>query len=211
MKIRISLLIFILVGNIFGQNQDDYRKELFNRIHEYNLGAIKKASSKIKIPDLSKAKFKENEAELRVWIIIEMFGVYWVECFSLRKENEQMKASYIVGLKQPPKKFKFKKFSLDEPKNGWQSLNKYLKTNGIDFDLNLTPESETIGGVHVETIQIEAMSGDKYKMYWYPVTTKNTDGKKVQLLCSKLIEEFDLNLEKFSFDGSKYKRLKCDN
>ncbi len=48
-------------------------------------------------------------------------------------------------------------------------------------------------------------------MYWYPRTTKNSDGKKVQLLCPKLVEEFDLNLEKFSFDGSKYKRLKCDN
>lgn len=210
MKIKLFFLIFILVGNIFGQNQNDPKNSLFNKSQEYHLAAIERASSKIKIPSLKKSKFEKNEAELRIWIIIRQFGIYWLECFSLRKENEQIKASYIVGSNQP-EKFRFKKYQLNEPENGWQNLSKHLISNEIDFELNLMPERQSIGAPDEDDILIEARSGEKYRMYWYPRSTKNADGKKVQLLCSKLVEEFNLNLEKFSFDGSKYKRLKCDN
>lgn len=209
MKIGAILLIFVLAGNILGQNQNDYRNFLFNKRHEYHIGAIKRASSKIKIPSLNKAKFEENEAELRIWIIIDIFGIYWVESFILHKENEQIKASYMVGSNEAGR-FRFKKHNLNEPKNGWQNLNNFLKSNGIDFDLNLIPERESIGAPDEDDILIEARSKEKYKMYWYPRSTKNADGKKVQQLCSKLVEEFNLDLEEFNFDGSKYKRLKCD-
>lgn len=126
----------------------------------------------------------------------------------MRKDSGQMKASYIVGSNQP-EKFKFKKHNLGEPKSGWENLNNYLNKKGIDFDLNLIPERESIGSPDEDDIIVEARSGDKYKMYWYPRSTKNADGKKVQQLCSKLVEEF--NLEEFGLDNSPYKKLKCDN
>lgn len=120
MKIRVFLLIFILVGNIWGQEKKDsndsitdvleeHRKNSILRMQEHHKNSIKKASRKIKISNLIKSKFEKDEAELRVWMIIDKFGIYWVECFILRKENSQMKAIYIFGFNQP-KKFTFKKF-----------------------------------------------------------------------------------------------------
>lgn len=206
MKIRVFLLTFIMIGNIFGQDKNDSWFSLFNKIQERQKSSIKRASRKIKIPSLNEARFGKNEAELRIWNIINIFGIYWVECFILRKENDQMKASYIVGFNQP-KKFRFKNHSLNDPKNGWQNLNNYLRSNGIEFDLNLTIDKELFDGPEGEEIIIEARGGEKYKMYWYPKGTKTADGKRVQQLCTKLVEEF--NLAEFSLDGSKYERLKC--
>lgn len=76
----------------------------------------------------------------------------------------------------------------------------------MNYDLQLTAEKNS-PDPDGEEIVIEARVGEKYNMYWYLKNTKIEDGKKVQRLCKKLAEEFDL--QGLFPKESKTERLKC--
>lgn len=189
MKYLIFFVVLVLVGNVSAQSKSGSDETLFQRVDKRHKKQLIEASRKIKIPVLKDAKFKDNEAELRIWMIDDLITA----SFIIERKNQQWKARDILfdNLRGKMKRDDFLK-----PKNGWESLNQYLKDNKLDFDLQLTPEEEDFP-IHPDAwyFIIEAREGKKYNMYWYIYNTNVEDGKKVQNLCEKISEEF--NLEHF--------------
>lgn len=190
MRYLVFFIMLVLVGNALGQSKNYTHKSLYDEIAQRHKKELLKASRKIKVPILKDAKFKDNEAELRIWRI----DYFFIDSFILRRKNDQLEARYISFDNQ---RGKMKRNAFLQPKNGWQNLNQYLKDNKLDFDLQITPEEEKLP-LHPDAMYflIEARAGEKYSMYWYIMNTNVEDGKRVQNLCDKISEEF--NLEYFS-------------
>jgi hypothetical protein len=190
MRYLFFFIALALVGNVFGQSKNDSYKSIYDEIAQRHKRELDKAARKIKVTSLKNAKFKDNEAELRIWMI----DYFYIQSFILRRKNEQREARYISFDNQEGKMKRNVSF---QPKNGWQNLNQYLTDKKLDFDLELTPEEENLP-LHPDAnyFLIEARTGKKYNMYWYIMNTRVEDGKKAQNLCDKIGEEF--NLEHFS-------------
>lgn len=180
------VLFFLLSGIVFGQSKKDTYKSLIDEITQEHKESLVKASGKIKVSILKNAKFKDDEAELRIWMIDN----FETSVFIIERKNSQMKARNVVFDNQ---KGKMERDAFLKPKNGWESLNQYLKDKKLDFDLQMNPEEENFP-IHPDALffLIEAREGKKYSMYWYIYNTNNGDGKRVQNLCGKIKEEFDL-------------------
>lgn len=186
MKYLVFSIVLVLVGNVFGQNKSGSDETLFQRVDKRHKKQLIEASRKIKIPVLKDAKFKQNEAELRIWMIDNLI----IASFIIERKNQQWKARDIVfdNLRGKMKRDDFLK-----PKSGWENLSQYLKDNNLDFDLQLAPEEENFP-IHPDAwyFIIETREGKKYSMYWYIYNTNVEDGKRVQNLCEKISEEFNL-------------------
>lgn len=188
MKYLVFFIVLVLVGNVFGQNKSGSDETLFQRVDKHHKKQLVEASRKLKIPVLKDAKFKDNEAEIRIWTI----NPFFIESFILRRKNDQWQARFIDFDNQ---KEKMGRDQFLKPKSGWQNLNQYLKDNKLDFDLQITPEEEDFP-IHPDAMDfvIEAREGKKYNMYWYINNTNSEGGKKIQNLCDKINEEFNTDV-----------------
>src|SRR5690554_1824861 len=89
--LQILILIFAISISNYGQNNSNSGETLFQEIDKLHKKELIEASRRINVSTLKDAKFKDNEAELRLWTIDHFF----IESFILQRKNDQWKARHI--------------------------------------------------------------------------------------------------------------------
>lgn len=158
---------------------------------------VKNASNNIlHIPNLRDIKLTDKENELRVWF---GFGLVYPHCFILKNLNGKREAFYHAprvingkGVFDAKGKIIFVKTILNEPKEGWDNFEVFLRECGVDSTIKLSPENEDGPDPDETFVIIEVKSGQIYDCVLFPTYSKTVDGQKASSIWQRIKQEFDV-------------------
>ena len=140
----------------------------------------------------------ETGSEIRVWV---GFSLAYSRCFIYQKRQEEREATYVGpeilagrAAKDKNGRILLPKRTLNAPRFGWSNFDELLRQSGITSPLALAMDEQYIAVPDGEIIVIEERSGEEYSMIFYSVFTNSSDGQKALQVCSKIEEEFGINM-----------------
>jgi hypothetical protein len=155
---------------------------------------IESASRKLKIENLKALRGTE---EIRVWV---GFGVTHPRLFILQLSGERQ-ATFITVTTPHNVSASDKieetvtKTRLGPPKSGWDEFEKFLKAQGIDSPMRLSPESSQYKrSPDVQVIAIEIKKRDDYGMVFYHLDNKSDDAQRALTVCRRIEQDFEINM-----------------
>ena len=168
-------------------NQD--RSIRNSRIVDKNISDL---ARKAGLQPLQHKKLVDSEMELRLWGDI---GLDEEKVVVIQMSDNKRKAT-LHTVKYGDKTSGKNRRNLLPPKSGWAELDSFLKLTRVvvlplpfSFDPIDLPPIVDEGGVF-----LEINHGGQYDFIWYGQATESSDGKAVISICSKIEDEFQVNL-----------------
>jgi hypothetical protein len=164
------------------------------RRHEDIETGIEAAARKLKVQNL---KTLRGTHEIRLWV---GFGLTHPRLFILPLSGERQ-ATFVTVTNHHDERDADKiqesatTTSLGPPKSGWEDFENFLRAQGIDSPLGLSPESSKYKrDPDVQVIAVEVRSGDDYAMVFFHLSNQSDSAQKALAVCRRIEQDFDIKM-----------------
>lgn len=178
------------------QNERELSQQTIAAQYNGFLGDVRRAAAASNLENLKDKQLAHSETEVRIWA---GFDLTQEKCFLLRKQNERLRAWFVVPKltrtrSDPRPRIIVSKIALRPPQSGWEEFQKFLEQEAV-----FAPEQYSLDEIHTPTpderwVVLERKSGTSYAIAFFPISTSSRDGKKLIQACERIEKEFGINI-----------------
>jgi hypothetical protein len=162
------------------------------RRHEVMESEIQSASKKLAIEALKEI---HGTDEIRVWV---GFGITQPRLFVMRLLNGREASFHTARTSRQGSTTVLdvpEKTILGPPKSGWAEFENFLRAQGIESAMRLSPESSSyLRSPDVQIIAIETNLRDSYNLVFYHVDNLSDDAQRALSICRRIERDFEINM-----------------